>query len=113
MTKSEYHASALLAYSPRKSRLIINAIRGMRLDKALDALTVINKGKSNEVSKLLYNAANNLKISESEFATYKVSQITAEEAQKLYRTVPRARGTAFRIRRRYSRLKVALATNSK
>ena len=113
MTKSEYNASALLAYSPRKSRLIINAIRGMRLDKALDALTVINKGKSNEVSKLLLNAANNIKISESNYPNYIVDKIVAEEAQKLYRIVPRARGTAFRIRRRYSRLKVCLTSTIK
>jgi large subunit ribosomal protein L22 len=108
MTKSEYNASALLAYSPRKARLIINAIRGMKLDKALDALTVINKGKSFEVSKLLRNAANNMKIQEADFGNFTVAKITAEEAQRLYRVVPRARGTAFRIRRRYSRLKVAL-----
>ncbi len=113
MTKSEYNASALLAYSPRKSRLIINAIRGMRLDKALDALTVINKGKSNEVSKLLLNAANNMKITETSYPYYIVDKIVAEEAQKLYRVVPRARGTAFRIRRRYSRLKVQLTSLSK
>jgi large subunit ribosomal protein L22 len=113
MTKSEYNASSLLAYSPRKSRLIINAIRGMKLDKALDALTVINKGKSNEVSKLLRNAANNIKITEAEYSNYKVDKITAEEAQKLFRIVPRARGTAFRIRRRYSKIKVALSKVSK
>ncbi len=113
MTKSEYNASLLLAYSPRKARLIINAIRGMKLDKALDALTVINKGKSHEVSKLLMNAANNMKVPESDFTLYKVDKITAEEAQKLYRMVPRARGSAFRIRRRYSRVKVMLTKVSK
>ncbi|MGL4759779.1 MAG: uL22m family ribosomal protein [Patescibacteria group bacterium] len=113
MTKSEYNASSLLAYSPRKSRLIINAIRGMRLDKALEALTVINKGKSNEVSKLLLNAANNMKLSEAMYSNYKIDKITAEEAQKLYRVVPRARGSAFKIRRRYSRLKVSLTSISK
>jgi large subunit ribosomal protein L22 len=113
MTKSEYNASTLLAYSPRKSRLIINAIRGMRLDKALDALTVINKGKSLEVSKLLLNAANNMKITEASYTNYFIDKIVAEEAQKLYRVVPRARGTAFRIRRRYSRVKVQLTSLSK
>jgi large subunit ribosomal protein L22 len=113
MTKSEYNASTLLAYSPRKSRLIINSIRGMRLDKALDALTVINKGKSLEVSKLLLNAANNMKITEASYTNYFIDKIVAEEAQKLYRVVPRARGTAFRIRRRYSRVKVQLTSLSK
>lgn len=108
MTKSEYNGSLLLAYSPRKARLIINAIRGMRLDLALDSLTVINKGKSKEISKLLMNAANNLGVTETVFPSYKIGEITAEEAQKLYRMVPRARGSAFKIRRRYSRVKVKL-----
>jgi large subunit ribosomal protein L22 len=111
MTKSEYNGSGLFAYSPRKMRLIINAIRGMRLDKALESLTVINKGHSQQVSKLLLNAANNMSLTEAQFASYKVDKITAEEAQKLYRMVPRARGSAFRIRRRYSRVKVALKAN--
>jgi large subunit ribosomal protein L22 len=110
MTKNEYTASGLFAYSPRKMRLIINAIRGMRLDKALESLTVINKGHSQQVSKLLLSAANNLSLTEAQYINYKVDSIMAEEAQKLYRVVPRARGTAFRIRRRYSRVKVALKT---
>ena len=110
MNKNEYSASLLLAYSPRKARLIIDVLRGMRLDKALETLTVINKGNTKNISKLLLTAANNDGIIESDFSKYKIAKILAEEAQKLSRVVPRARGTAFKIVRRYSRVKVSLTT---
>ncbi len=107
MTKN-YTASTVLAYSPRKARYIINEIRGKRLDKALDLLTKLNKGQSKKVYNLLKSAASNLSLTESDYAVYTIKTVTAEEAQRLYRTRPRARGSAFRIRRRYSRIKVLL-----
>lgn len=105
----DYTASTVLNYSPRKTRLIINEIRGLSLDKALDYLTRINKKGSKKISDLLKSAANNLSLTEGDYPNYKVKTIVAEEAQRLYRIVPRARGSAFRIRRRYSRIKVTLA----
>jgi len=105
----KYNASTLLAYSPQKARLIINAIRGMSLETAINTLYTMKKGQSEQVYKLLKSAANNLQLAESDYRNYLVSTIVAEEAMRLYRVQPRARGSACRIRRRYSTIKVVLS----
>ena len=101
-------ASTVINYSPRKSRLVINSIRGLRLDSAMLSLMSNGRSKSKKIFDLLKSAANNLKIVETEFGAYKVGTIVVEEAQRLYRMTPRSRGSAYKIRRRYSRIKVLL-----
>ena len=81
MSLKNYTASTVLNYTPQKARLVLN----------------------------LLSAASNLSLVESEYSKFKVDSIFAEEAQRLYRSIPRARGTAHRIARRYSRIKVTLA----
>ena len=105
---SRYTATTTLNLSPQKTRLILNVIRGMKLDQAMTTLKTMNKGKTKKIHDLLNSAAHNMQLSESEFGSFKVSEIFAEEAQRLYRMEPRAQGRAFRIRRRYSRIKVKL-----
>jgi len=109
----QYTASTILNYSARKTRLVIDQIRGQVLDQAMLILQGSNKGKTKKIYNLLKSAAANLKLTQAEFTTYKVSSIVAEEAQKLYRVVPRARGSSSRIRRRYSRIKVLLESLNK
>lgn len=101
-------ASTIINKSPRKVRLMIDPIRGRMLSDALETLKSMPKGKTKKVYDLLKSAATNMKLTEADYANYKVGTIVAEEAQRLYRVVPRARGSAFRIRRRYSRVKVEL-----
>ncbi|MEM1312008.1 MAG: uL22 family ribosomal protein [Patescibacteria group bacterium] len=104
----KFTATTVLNYSPRKARLVINVIRGMNLEDALITLKSLNKGKTKKIYNLLTSAASNLKLAENDYPNYSIEVIIAEEAQKLYRVVPRARGSAFRIRRRYSRIKVLI-----
>lgn len=111
-TTKRFQASTLLAYSPQKTRLIINQIRGLDLDDALNKLPYINKKESKKIHHLLGSAANNLNLTEADFSNYTIKTIVAEEAQTLFRMMPRARGSAFKIRRRYSRVKVELAKKS-
>jgi large subunit ribosomal protein L22 len=101
-------ASTVINKSPRKIRLIIDTIRGMELQNALEMLRTMPVGKTKKVYDLLKSAASNAKLTEADYTSYKVGTIFAEEAQRLYRSVPRARGSAFRIRRRYSRVLVEL-----
>jgi large subunit ribosomal protein L22 len=96
--------STIINKSPRKVRLIINPIKGMSVSQALQALATMPKGKTKKVYDLVKNATNNMKLTEADYDKYVVSSIVAQEAQKLYRVVPRARGSAFRIRRRYTRV---------
>lgn len=101
-------ASTVLAKSPRKVRLMIDPIRGMSLSQALINLKVMKKDGSKKIFDLIKSAATNAKLTEGEYSQFKIETIVAEEAQRLYRVVPRARGSAFRIRRRYSRVKITI-----
>ncbi len=109
-TYVKYDATTLLKYSPRKARLIINPIRGLKLGVAMEQLQFMKKGQSKQVHKLLKNAATNLGVIEGDYNLYKINSIVAEEAQKLFRVMPHAKGRADRITRRYSRIKVEIAS---
>lgn len=102
-------ASTIIKYSPRKSRLLINSVRGLPLDEAMHNLAMTNKGNTKKITDLIKLASNNLGLTEADYANYKLDTILAEEAQKYYRAMPRARGSASRIRRRFSRIKLWLS----
>lgn len=108
MTEKLYSASTVLKYSPQKARLIINVLRGKIVANALDDLLYMNKGQAKKVFNLVKAACNNLSLTESDYSNYIIESIVAEEAQRYYRVVPRARGSANRIRRRHSRIKISL-----
>jgi large subunit ribosomal protein L22 len=108
MTKNKPTASTILKYSPQKTRLLINAIRGLSVAEALDILPMINKANTKKIADLIRSAALNIKATPGDYAGTKISKIVAEEAQTYYRVMPRARGSAHRIRRRYSRVKIWL-----
>lgn len=104
----KFQASTVLAYSPQKTRLIINPLRGAVLAEAMDWLRFLKKGQNKKVHDLLKSAASNLNLAEADYVNYKISRIWAEEAQTYLRYKPRARGMVGKIRRRYSRVKVTL-----
>lgn len=108
MSKKIYTASTILNHSPRKTRLIVNAIRNKDLSSALDILIHSQKPKSRKIYNLLISAANNLNLTIDNYKNTLLTTIVVEQAQKLVRIQPRAKGRAFKIRRRYSRIKVSL-----
>lgn len=108
MANKLYSSSTTLKYSPQKARLIINVLRGKLVSIALNDLLYMNKGQSKKIYNLIKNACNNLAIVESDYENYVIESIVAEEAQRYYRVVPRARGSANRIRRRFSRIKLLI-----
>ncbi len=105
----KFTAHTTLNYSPRKSRLIINTIRGQDLNSAIANLMSNGRPKSKKIFDLIKSAASNLKLTEEEFGDYKIETIVVEEAQRLYRMMPRARGSSSKIRRRYSRIKILVS----
>ena len=109
-TTKKFDATKMVKYTPRKTRQIIDVIRGMRVDKALDQLMLMSKGAAKDIYKLVRSATTNLSIGESDYSAYKIKTIVAEEAQRLYRIMPRARGSAGRIRRRYARVRVEITS---
>jgi large subunit ribosomal protein L22 len=101
-------ASTIIAKSPRKVRYMIDPIRGLILVDAMNVMRTMQKEQTKKIFDLLKSAASNANLTEADYSNYKINMIVAEEAQRLYRVVPRARGSAFRIRRRYSRVRVEI-----
>jgi large subunit ribosomal protein L22 len=96
--------------SPRKTRQIINLIRGQNLTHALAILTSINKGAKTYVEKLLRSAASNAKQNPTvNPERLFISKITADNGPMLKRYRAAAMGRATMVRHRTTHLSVELA----
>lgn len=98
-----------LKVSPRKVRLVVDVIRGMRVQKALDQLHFLNKKSTDPIAKLLNSAIAN---AEHNFELRKdnllVKEIRVDEGITMKRSMPRARGRATVIRKRVSHVMITL-----
>ncbi len=98
-----------LRISPRKVRLLIDLIRGMRVHAALAQLMVNTKHTSRPIAKLLQsaiaNATNNHQLDEN---TLKIVKATVDGGAILYRQMPKAFGNVTRIRKRSSHITIVL-----
>lgn len=98
-----------LRVSPRKVRLVIDVIRGMEADRALEQLEYIPKRASGHVSKLLKSA---IASAEHDFKLNRkdlyISKIIVEEGPMLKRGMPRAMGRSFPILKRTSHITLIL-----
>jgi len=95
--------------SPRKTRLVVDVIRGMQVEKALDQLKFVNKKATLPVSKLvksaIANAENNYDLSKDNLF---VKEVRVDEGPTLKRWMPRAHGRATTIRKRTSHIILVL-----
>lgn len=102
------HARSL-RISPRKMRLVTNLVKDMRLNDALTQLQFTNKKAALMVQKLLQSAAAN---AENNFSMNRdglfIKEITCDMGPVMKRSFPRARGSAFMIRRKLSHVNVIL-----
>ena len=100
--------------SPRKARQVVDLIRGKDLREALAILELTPKGASRIVSKVVRSAAanaeNNLELNPD---TLYVSKAYVDQGPTLKRIMPRARGSADRIRKRTSHITVVVAEREK
>ena len=95
--------------SPRKARLVVNLIRGSRVETALDALANCDKKTAPMLKKLLLSAvANAQHSSDIDVDELFVKKIWVSEGKILYRSMPRAQGRATPIRKRYSTITLEL-----
>jgi large subunit ribosomal protein L22 len=96
--------------SPRKVRLVANMIKGKKLEEALNTLAFVTKDATLPLAKLIRSAVQNAKhnhqISSSENLIIKDIQVNAGVVMK--RSMPRARGSAYPIKKRTSHIKVIL-----
>ncbi len=102
------HARSL-RIAPRKMRLVTNLVKDMRVNDAVTQLQFVNKKGAKMLQKLLQSAAAN---AENNFSLNRdnmfIKTITCDMGPMLKRSFPRARGSAFMIRRKMSHVNVVL-----
>ncbi len=95
--------------SATKVRRVVDLVRGLKADEALDILRYAPQAASEPVIKVLAsamaNAENNKRLDPS---TLWVSEAYVDEGPTLKRFRPRAQGRAFRIRKRSSHITVVV-----
>jgi len=98
-----------LRISPRKLRLVVDVVRGLRAEEALQRLRFLNKAASQPVIKLIRsgvaNAEHNFELAKDNLY---VKEIRVDAAATLKRWMPRAHGRATPIRKRGSHLSLTL-----
>ncbi|MBW1731671.1 MAG: 50S ribosomal protein L22 [Deltaproteobacteria bacterium] len=95
--------------SPRKARLVMDQIRGRRVEEALNMLTFAPQKAARIIKKLVQSAvANAEQNSNVDVDALYIKRIYADEGPTLKRFRPRALGRATRIRKRTSHLTVIL-----
>ena len=99
--------------SPRKVRLVADLVRGKKVDRALLILDYLSKKASEPIKGVLKaaaaNAKNNFKLDADRLY---VKDIRVDEGVTQKRFMPRARGSAYTIKKRSSRIYVALDTKN-
>jgi large subunit ribosomal protein L22 len=99
--------------SPRKVRLVSNLIKGKSVERALNELKFVNKEASNVVTKLINSAISNAKQNDSKDASdLFVKELRVDDGPILKRMMPRARGSAYLIRKRTSHIALELGTKA-
>lgn len=96
--------------SPRKVRLVVNLIRGKKTSEALTMLKYSPKRSANVISKLINsaigNAVNNNQMNADMLF---IKTIFVDEGPTLKRIRPRAKGRAFQILKRSSRINIIVS----
>ena len=98
-----------LRTAPRKVRLIVDLIRGKKLDEAMTQLAFSKKHSAISVKKLVdsvvANAIHNHNIEKESIV---ITTAFVDEGKTLYRWMPRAMGRATPIRKRTSHITIVV-----
>jgi large subunit ribosomal protein L22 len=98
--------------SPRKVRLVANAVKGKPVDEALRRLRFLTKRAAKPVAKLIESAVANAEENDGKRrGDLTIENITVDKGPTLKRFRPRARGRATRINKRTSHINVTLSEN--
>ncbi len=102
------HAKSL-KISPRKMRLVTNLVKNMRVSDAITQLQFTNKKGAPMLVKLIKsaiaNAEHNFSMNAEDLF---IKTLTCDMGQTMTRFFPRARGSAFVIRRKMSHVHLTL-----
>jgi large subunit ribosomal protein L22 len=112
---TEFRAIARwIRVSPQKARLVLDLIKGRRVEDALNTLTFTKKRIAGQVYKLLRSALDNANYLNTEqgvevdIDNLIVKRAVANDGPRMKRIRPAPQGRAFRYQRRMSHIEVAL-----
>ena len=100
--------------SPQKARLVLDLIKGRRVEEALDTLLFAKKGIAPQLYKLLRSAVENANYVSAEKGLdvdvdrLYVKRAIANDGPRMKRIRPAPMGRAYRYQRRISHLEIAL-----
>ena len=97
-----------LKASPQKVRLVVDLVRGKRVEEALQILQFTKKSCAKDLEKLVRSAAANAESSEAgaDVDELVVSKIYVNEGPREKRVQPAPMGRAYRIQKRQSHVTV-------
>jgi large subunit ribosomal protein L22 len=101
--------------SPQKARLVLDLIKGRRVEEALDTLRYTRKGIAPQIYKLLRSAVENASYVSAEKSLdvdldrLYVKQAFANDGPRMKRIRPAPMGRAYRYQRRIAHLNIVLA----
>lgn len=98
--------------SPRKVRLVTDSIKGKRVADAVLILDTLPKRASKPMQVLLASAISNAKQAGMDENNLFVENARVDKGIVLKRSMPRARGSAYRINKRTSHVALTLAEKS-
>ena len=99
-----------LRMTPMKCRRVVDLVRGMDVQQALDQLRFQPQAAAEPIAKVIASAAANAQHNKQlDPATLYISQAYVDEGPTLKRFRPRAQGRAYRIRKRTSHITVVVS----
>ncbi len=105
--------------SPQKARLVLDLIKGRRVEDAMNTLVFTKKGIAPDIAKLLRSAVENANYLSSEKGldvdvdNLYVKRAIANEGPRMKRIRPAPQGRAYRYQRRMAHIEIALAEKGK
>lgn len=94
--------------SPRKARLVMDLIRGRKVDDALNVLAFSKKRAAVMIDKVVRSAVANAAEQEAEADDLVIKECWVDDGPVIKRFQPKDRGKAYPIKKRTSHLVVSL-----
>ena len=116
----EFTSSAkYVRVSPQKARLVLDLIKGRRVEDAMNTLTFTKKGIAPDVQKVLRSAVENANYLSTEKGVdvdvdnLFVLRAIANEGPRMKRIRPAPMGRAYRYQRRMAHIEITLAEKTR
>lgn len=95
--------------SPQKARLVVDMVRGKKVNSALNILRFTNKATARIIEKLIKSAKSNAEVKNiAEPEEMKIETIFVDKGPVMKRQMPRAKGRADIIQKPFSHVTVVL-----